>query len=578
MLLGASLIIAAGVGGGALGPTVTGAASPAQGRPNVVVIETDDQTLESMKVMSTVQRRIADRGVTFRNSFVNFSLCCPSRATFLTGQYAHNHHVTSNHAPDGGYRRFERLHGNNNLAVWLQRDGYSTALVGKYLNGYGKPDPAHVPSGWTKWYAAVNTQGSTAQAVYDYRLNENGTLVQHGDSPADFKQYVLTAHAVDLIDRWAPEARPFFLWLTYTAPHTTGTDSPSPQPPFDCQMAAQPAVRDADAFDAEPLPMRPNFNEADVSDKPEWLQAKPLLGDGQIDDIARRYRCQLESLQAVDRGTGQVINALRRSGELSNTYVLFTSDNGFFNGEHRRPGDKSTPYEESIRVPLVMRGPGIPAGVQVRDPAINADLAPTVVQATGAKPRAIMDGRSLLGAARHPNRETGRELMLEAYPYHRITGFKGVHTRRYLYARYLTGEEELYDLAHDPFELKNAAHDPAYTEVRSKLAGELKKLKRCAGRDCRTTPHVRLRLDYRLRHHDGLRCARNPIRARIDGAGAGAAVEAEFGVDGPPVADDAEPPFRQAMPALHGPTKVRARVSMLDGRRVTLGRRVRACD
>ncbi len=576
-LLGASLAAVAGSAprAAAEGEGASGSSTP-QGRPNVVVIETDDQTLESLRVMSTVESRIGARGATFDNSFVNFSLCCPSRTTFLTGQYAHNHRVLGNSPRTGGFSTFERLHAHDNLAVWLKKAGYRTALIGKYLNGYGKPDPTLVPPGWTEWNAAIGSD-TTAQAVYDYSLNENGSLVQYGHDPADFKQDVFTAHAVDFIDRRAPKQRPFFLWLTYTAPHTTGSDSPSPQPPFDCQNAAQPAVRDADAFDGEPLPMPPDFNEADVSDKPAWLRTKPLLDPGRIDDIARRYRCQLESLRAVDRGAGEVIDALQRSGELANTYVVFTSDNGFFHGEHRRATDKSTPYEESIRVPLLIRGPGIPAGGHVRDLAINADLAPTIVQATGAAPGPSIDGRSLLDAARHPNRETGRELVLEAYPYHQIPGFKGVRTERYLYARYRTGEEELYDLADDPYELQNVAYDPAYGEVRSTLARQLQRLERCRGSGCRTTPRVSLQLDYRTRRQNGRRCAANPIRARIGGAQAGDVIETEFRLGGVPVADDTEAPFEQAMPPVHGPTGVGVRVSLLDGRQLTIARRVRAC-
>jgi N-acetylglucosamine-6-sulfatase len=576
-VLGAWLGLAATVGAGALAGGTGGTGPPApQARPNVVVIETDDQTLESIKVMDTVRRRIGDKGVTFANSFVSFSLCCPSRATFLTGQYAHNHGVRGNSPRTGGFSTFERLHGDDNLAVWLRRAGYRTALVGKYMNGYGRPDPTLVPPGWTEWYAAVGAE-TTAQAVYDYRLNENGSLVRYGTAPEDFKQDVLTEHAVDFIDRRAPQRRPFFLWLSYTAPHTTGSASPSPQPPFDCQQAAQPAARDADAFDAEPLPAPPSFNEADISDKPAWLRAQPLLGSGRIEGIARRYRCRLESLLSVDRGAGRVIEALLRSRELSSTYVVFTSDNGLLQGEHRRPGDKSTPYEESIRVPLVIRGPGIPRGRTARELAVNADLAPTIVRATGAVPGSAMDGRSLLGAARHPNRETGRELAIEAYPFHGIPGFRGLRNWRYLYARYRSGEEELYDLARDPYQLENAAADPAYEEVRSLLARRLQRLERCRGSGCRTTPRVGLRLGYRSGRARGQPCARNPIRARVVGAGARNVLEAAFGVGGRPVAADSEAPFAQLLSPARGRIRVRARVSMLDGRRLTLARAVRAC-
>ena len=177
------------------------AAAAAQSRPNVVVIESDDQTVESMRVMNRVNSLIGDKGATFKNNFVNFSLCCPSRATFLTGQYAHNHKVVDNAPPDGGYPKFEPLHGNNNLAVWLQNAGYNTAMIGKYLS-YMKPST--VPPGWSDWHAVV--QGS--EKVYGYTMNDNGTLTNYGQKPTDFLDDVLTSKAVNYIDRTRAQAEP----------------------------------------------------------------------------------------------------------------------------------------------------------------------------------------------------------------------------------------------------------------------------------------------------------------------------------------------------------------------------------
>src|SRR5213592_1566352 len=182
-------------------PTVDQAAA-APVKPNVLVIETDDQTLESMRVMDNVNSLIGDHGATFENSFVNYSLCCPSRATFLTGQYEHNHGVLDNAPPNGGFGRFEDLHGRNNLATWLHRAGYYTGLIGKYLNGYD--NTPRIPPGWSDWRAAA----PDVQGVYDYTLNENGRLVHYGTDPADFKQDVLTRKAVDFVDRRAPTAKP----------------------------------------------------------------------------------------------------------------------------------------------------------------------------------------------------------------------------------------------------------------------------------------------------------------------------------------------------------------------------------
>jgi N-acetylglucosamine-6-sulfatase len=534
-----------------------------QAPPNVVVIETDDQTQKSMKVMPIVEHRIADQGVTFANSFVNFSLCCPSRATFLTGQYAHNHDVLGNAPPAGGYLTFEQLHADNNLAVWLQDAGYRTALVGKYLNGYYM-DPVE-PPGWTEWDGLIGAK------IYDYDVNENGTVVHYGTARRDYKQDVLTRKAVDFIDQGAQSPEPFFLWLTYSSPHTNPPD-PNPQPPSDCDRAAKPAPRDADALASEPLPMPPNFNEADVSDKPESVSSLPLLTSPDIQDMARKYRCALESLLSVDRGVGRVLNALKAQGELGNTYVVYTSDNGFFNGEHRIRFGKVKPYEESIRVPLMIRGPGIPRGRTTRDLAINADLAPTITRLTGATPRLRMDGRSLLPVARQPSLERGRALSVES------TYFHAIRTRRYIYVRYRNGERELYDLAADPFELQDSADDPAYSSVRSKLSHELATLEDCRGSDCRLEPGVSLELSHRSRRVGAGWCALNPIEARIVGAQATDVVEARFHLGQRLIADDTSPPFQERLPKAHGRVRVWVGVTMLDGRRLTIARPLRACE
>jgi N-acetylglucosamine-6-sulfatase len=447
-----------------------GQAAAAQARPNIVVIETDDQTLESMRVMDNVNALIGDQGVTFTNSFVNYSLCCPSRATFLTGQYMHNHRVFGNKSPKGGFERFHSLHGDNNLAVWLQDAGYHTAMIGKYLNHYVFRPP--VPPGWSEWYAAAN------QKLYDYPLDENGTLVHYGEDPADFKQDVLTGKAVNFINRRVPKAQPFFLWLTYTAPHVGEGPYEDPNPPSNCRDAPKPAPRHAHAFDSEPLPRPPNFNEADVSDKPAAIRNRPRLSESAIAYIVRNYRCELESLLSVDEGVEKVVDALSETDELDNTLLIFTSDNGFFHGEHRIPANKTRIYEESIRVPLQMRGPGIPQGVNVSDLVINADLAPTIVDVANADPGLEMDGRSLIPVANKPGIEQGRELLIEE------PDFKAIRTERYIYAEHGGGARELYDLNKDPFELRSRHDDPAYRSVKGQLAARLHELQSCAGSSC----------------------------------------------------------------------------------------------
>ncbi|MGH2966439.1 MAG: sulfatase family protein [Solirubrobacterales bacterium] len=448
-----------------------GRAAVSPDAPNVLVIETDDQTVESMKMMQNVNSLIGAQGATFTNSFVNYSLCCPSRATFLTGQYAHNHKVWSNTPPSGGFSRFESLHASNNLAVWLSSAGYYTAMIGKYLNKYENQPP--IPPGWTEWHAVAPDD----QTVYDYTLNNNGVLTHYGDTAWDYKQDVLTRKAVNFVDRRARKPRPFFLWLTYTAPHV-GLPNPSPLPPSDCRGTAKPASRDAHAFDSEPLPMPPSFNEADVSDKPPAVRKLPLLDDAQIADIQRRYRCELESLRSVDDGVKQVIDALAAKDDLDNTLIIYTSDNGYFHGEHRIPVGKTRIYEESIRVPLEMRGPGIPQGVSLNPPVINADLAPTIVDAADVTPGLDMDGHSLLPVIQHPATDRNRDLLIEE------PDVKAIRTPRYLYAEYGHGEQELYDLLHDPYELQSLDKSAAYASVKSTLRFRLHQLEGCAGPSC----------------------------------------------------------------------------------------------
>ncbi len=273
------------------------ARSEAPARPNVLVVMTDDQTAEAMRVMPQVRSLIGDQGTTFANSFVNFSFCCPSRSTFVTGQYAENHGIEHD-------RGFDLLESADTLPVWLQGAGYHTGFIGKYVNGYGFQDPTQIPPGWSEWYGALPDD----QAVYDYDLSENGTVVHYGAAPADFKGDVITAHALDFINGNAGSADPFFLTVAYTAPHTDGADPP-------CADAAKPAPRDLGEFADEPLPPSPSFNEADVSDKPQKIADKPGLGassgvrDHEPATGARSSRCS-----TCDDGVASLLDELADAG------------------------------------------------------------------------------------------------------------------------------------------------------------------------------------------------------------------------------------------------------------------------
>jgi len=453
------------------GPGPDSAQASTQPRPNVIVVMTDDQDAESMHVMPRVRSLLAEGGVKFTASFVNYPLCCPSRATFLTGQYARNHGVVTGSG-------FSDLDSSNTLAVWLQRTGYATAHVGKYVNGYGAPNqggPSLVPPGWSEWYAAV----PDALAAYDYELNENGTLVKYGSAPEDYKGDVLTRKAIDFVQRRAPSSTPFFLSVGYTAPHGAPNYQGDP-----CPGSAKPAPRHIGAFGQLPLPRPPSFSEADVSDKPLDIRRMPAIGSEGESRVTRRYRCRLASLLHVDEGVGGIAEALQAVGELDQTLIIFTSDNGFFQGEHRIQFGKVYPYDEAIRVPLLMRGPGVPSGARVHTLATNADLAPTILHASGAQPGMDADGISLLKLIERPERE--RELLIENHlDDDSYTPYSGVLTSRYAYIEYATGERELYDLSGDPFQLHSAHSDPLHAKSMSWLAGRLAELRGCQGVECR---------------------------------------------------------------------------------------------
>src|SRR5215216_2317653 len=359
----------------------------ARERPNILVIMTDDQAVQDLRAMPQTRALLGDQGTTFTNSFVSFSLCCPSRATFFTGQYGPNHRVLSLHPPTGGY---VKLDTSDYLPLWLQEAGYRTIHLGKFLNGYGSqnPDRTEVPPGFDEWQGSIDP---TTYNYTDYTLNENGRLVRYGPN-AEYQTDFYARRASDLIERYARDERPFFFSLAFVAPHHG-----RPVEPDDPFFFKSPAVapRHSDRFAATPLPRTPDFNERDVSDKPWRIRQYELLDFEEIVELQELYQQRLESLLAVDEGVGRVVEALRRTGELDNTLILFTSDNGYMIGQHRVRAAKVFGYEPSIRVPLILRGPGVPRGERRRQLVTNADLSPTILAAAKGKPGKPQDGRPL---------------------------------------------------------------------------------------------------------------------------------------------------------------------------------------
>jgi arylsulfatase A-like enzyme len=446
-----------------------------QKRPNVIVIETDDQSNSMLGMLDTL-RLLGGRGTTFANSYASFPLCCPSRATLITGQYSHNHGVFTTELPNG----YNGLDHSNTLPVWLRNSGYRTAMVGKYLNGYGIddgiPEPLvdarEIPPGWAEWYALT---GGLEQRRYKYKLNENGKVRFYRKGGKNYVTDVLAGKAVNFVKRRAPKAKPFFLWFNPTAPHAEAGRFPG------ASRDPVPALRHWGRYELSHVPRNPNFNEADVSDKPQFVQDTPLLTDEEINDLDIRFRGQIESLLSVDEAVRRLVSRVKKGGDKRKTYFVFTSDNGLQMGAHRLLF-KSFLYEESVRVPLIIRGRGFPAGVVRPQPVSNVDLAPTIASLAKVAPGRTMDGRSLLPLAANPTAGADRDLLLQT----RLAGTDsdGVISGRWKYIEHGSGERELYDLQGDPWELENQADNPAFAAIRAQLAARLAQIRNCAGAAC----------------------------------------------------------------------------------------------
>ncbi|HEV8338108.1 MAG TPA: sulfatase [bacterium] len=441
----------------AMAPSTTRGA-PGAAPPTLVLILDDDQRADTIQYMPVLQRELVARGVTFTNAFVTTPLCCPSRASLLRGQYAHNTGVLTN---GGGDRRGNReghhpggaeaFDDRSTLATWLRGTGYRTALFGKYLNGY-MGLTTRVPPGWEEWVVF-------AGGYFGYRLNDNGTVRRMGNAPDEYGTDVITRRAVQFIERGG--SSPLFVYLAPFAPHAPAT--PHPQ--------------DAAAF-RDLAPWRPpSYNEADVSDKPEWVRRLPALTaarQAQGDEFRRQ---QLRALQAVDRSIRQVIDALSRTGRLENAVIVFTADNGLSWGEHRWLDRKSCPYEECVRVPFVVRGPGFASGRTEARFVHNIDLAPTFADLAGVRPGLTVDGRSLVPLLRGATAAWRTEILLEYWGQPAQT-WTAIRTERWKYVEYENGDRELYDFSADPYEMTNVVTSPQAAGVLPDLRRRLELLRR----------------------------------------------------------------------------------------------------
>ena len=414
-------------------------------RPNILLILTDDQTVESLTSATMPYTKGRADWVRFSNAILNVALCCPSRATILTGRYSHHTGIEANNGA--------KFNETVTIATALRAGGYRTGLIGKYLNDYPFGRGHYIPPGWDYWVAFENRQ--SGGAYFNYTLNENGTPVSYGATAADYSTDVLAAKAASFI---RTATSPFFLYFAPNAPHKPLT----------------PAPRYAGSMTGVAMPHAPNFREADVTDKPAWVQN---LSIPSADTMDKQRRREYETLRAVDDAVRQLFDALAAKGALDSTVVMFLTDNGFAFGEHRWTY-KLCEYEECGRTPLLARGPGWTPRT-VTAVVSNVDLAPTFADLAGVAPPYPPDGASLVPLLTGTASSVHNGVLIRWKGGSRsVPAFWGVRTDRYKYVELATGERELYDLQADPYELQNRHGDPAFAQLEANLAAQLAALKR----------------------------------------------------------------------------------------------------
>ena len=451
-------------------------------RANIVFVLADDLASNLVQYMPNVLKMQRD-GVTFANYFVTDSLCCPSRSSIFTGRYPHDTGIYRNVGSDGGYLTFVRRgHERSTFATALTAAGYHTAMLGKYLNGY-QPQRNPASPGWNEWDVAGN-----GYPGFNYDLNQNGRIAHYGSQPADYMTDVLSAAAVNFIKRQTADS-PFMIEIATFAPHAPYT----------------PAPRDANAFPGLRAPRTPAFNaEADPA-APKWLMAHTPLSEADMAIIDNDFRKRAQSVLAVDAMIGELQQAVAAIGAAGNTFFVFSSDNGYHMGEHRLMPGKMTAYDTDIHVPLVVTGPGVPAGRMVEEIVQNIDLCPTFTELGYAAAPSSIDGRSLAPLLRGEKVDGWRTVALVEHrgPVRNLadpdlpgprsgnpTTYEAIRMATSLYVEYASGEKEYHDLATDPHELRNT-YAALPDDRKAALHATLDAVRNCHdAASCRAAEHV----------------------------------------------------------------------------------------
>jgi len=438
-------------------------------RPNIIFILTDDQPFYTVDYMPTVKNELVKNGVEFTNGFVTTPLCCPSRSSILNGEYVHNHQVYTNRMPMGGAPKFKDL---STIATWMKDAGYATAYYGKYLNDYEDLRPeGYVPPGWDEWGVFFgknlnyNEDTGSLQYFFDFSMSENGEIVEYPHRKDDFSADVVTRKSVNFINEARNE--PFILFMGYYNPHA----------PY------VPAPRHRETFrsDWDWTPYRPpNFNEKNISDKPDYLKDFSPMSEAELDTASKQI---LRSLLSVDDGVASVLNALDKTGLSDKTIIVYLSDNGMTIGNHRFGVSKNCAYDECAKVPFIVYAPAYFSARSDDHLVANIDLAPTFVDLAGGTFPDSVNGMSLLPLLEDANTAWRDDILLEHWPTEEGEGsmipqFYAVRTMEWKYVEYETGDKELYDLVNDPYELTNLAGKRKYREIEAQLAERLAELEK----------------------------------------------------------------------------------------------------